>query len=77
MMVREALVLVAVGASLGTCAALAAGRYIDSQLFGVSLGDPAATLVAIFVLLALTATAAGIPARRASRIHPVAALRCE
>jgi ABC-type lipoprotein release transport system permease subunit len=77
MVVREALALVAVGAVLGTFAAVAAGRYISNQLFGVSPGDPAATIVAIFLLLAVTVAAACIPARRASRIHPVAALRCE
>ena len=77
LVVREALALVAIGATLGTFAALAAGRFIGAQLFGVTPGDPAATAAAMFVLLVVTVSAACIPARRASRIHPVAALRSE
>lgn len=77
MVVREALVLVAIGAALGTAGALAAGRFIGAQLFGVAPGDPAVTAAAIFVLLVVTASAACIPALRASRIDPVAALRSE
>ena len=77
MVVREALGLVAIGATLGTIAALASGRFIGAQLFGVTPGDPTATTAAIFVLLVVTVSAACIPALRASRIHPVAALRSE
>jgi predicted permease len=77
MIVREAMALVALGAALGTAAALAAGRFIGTQLFGVTPGDPFTTAAAILVLLIVTVTAACIPAVRASRIHPVAALRSE
>ena len=77
MVVRKALVLVAIGAMLGTVAAFAAGRLIGAQLFGVTPGDPAATAAAIFVLFVVTVSAAFIPAVRASCIHPVAALRSE
>jgi predicted permease len=77
MVVREALSLVSIGAALGLAGSFAAGRFINSQLFEVSPADPAATVLAIFVLLVLTAIACGIPARRASRIHPVTALRYE
>ena len=77
MVVREALTLVAIGATLGTFASLAAGRFIGAQLFGVAPGDPSGTAAAIFLLLAITVSAACIPALRASRIHPVAALRSE
>ena len=77
MVVREALALVAIGAMLGTVVAIASGRFISTQLFGVTPGDPAATAAAMFVLLVVTVSAASIPALRASRIHPVAALRSE
>ena len=77
MMLRETLVLVAIGAVVGTVAATAASGYISAQLFGVTPGDPIATGAAIGVLLAVTLAATYLPARRASRIDPVVALRYE
>ena len=77
MVARESLQLVVLGATLGTVVALFAGRFVSSQLFGVAPGDPLATGAAILLLLAVTALAGYLPARRASRIHPVIALRCE
>jgi predicted permease len=77
MVVRESLKLVVLGATLGAVVALFASRFVSSQLFGVAPGDPLATLAAIVLLLAVTAVAGYLPARRASRIHPVTALRCE
>ena len=77
MMVRETLLLVTIGGALGTLAALVANRYLDSQLFGVTPRDPVAIVVALSVL-AIVAMAAGyVPARQASRIDPVRALRAE
>ena len=69
--------LVAVGATIGTGTALVGSRLVSNQLLGVQPGDPTAIAAAILVLLAVTAAAACIPARRASRIHPVTALRTE
>jgi hypothetical protein len=77
MVVRESLKLVVLGATLGAVVALFASRFVSSQLFGVAPGDPLATGAAIVLLLAVTAVAGYLPARRASRIHPVIALRCE
>jgi predicted permease len=77
MMVRETLVLVVAGIALGTMTAIIASRYVSTQLFGVTPGDPVATGAAIALLLAVTLTAAYLPARRASRIDPVTALRYE
>jgi predicted permease len=77
MMVRETLMLVAGGAALGTAASLAANRYIAGQLFGVSPGDPLAIAVALSVLACVTLIAGYVPARHASRIDPVTALRAE
>jgi predicted permease len=77
MVVRETLGLVVVGAALGSLASLAAGGYLRHQLFGVSPGDPLAVAVAILLLLAVTIAAGYRPARRATRINPVIALRYE
>jgi predicted permease len=77
MMVRETLLLVSIGAALGTLASLAANRYIAGQLFGVTPRDPMAIAVALSVLAFVTMVAGYVPARHASRIDPVKALRAE
>ena len=77
MVIREMLVLVAVGAILGIAGATVASRQVSSQLFGVAPGDSRATFLAILVILIATTVAAYLPARRASRIDPVVALRQE
>jgi predicted permease len=77
LVVRRGVGLVAIGLVLGTAAALAAGRVGSSLLFGVTPADPV-TLTAGAVLLALAAAlATAIPARRATRVDPVVALRTE
>jgi predicted permease len=77
MMVRETLLLVIAGAALGTLASLAASRYIAGQLFGVTPRDPVAIAAALFVLAIVTMASGYVPARQASRIDPVKALRAE
>jgi predicted permease len=77
MMVRETLLLVIIGAALGTLASLAANRYVAGQLFGVTPRDPVAIVVALSVLGIVTMVAGYVPARQASRIDPVRALRAE
>jgi putative ABC transport system permease protein len=77
LVLREALLLLGVGLLVGLPAALALGRYAQSQLFGVHFADPL-TLVLAVLSLAVSATLAGvIPARRASRVDPIRALRYE
>jgi predicted permease len=77
MVLVGALRTVGIGVCIGTVAALAAGRLIAAQLYGVNARDPV-TFAAIAGLLALVAIAAsGIPALRAARIDPMAALRAE
>ncbi|NLZ03802.1 MAG: FtsX-like permease family protein [Phycisphaerae bacterium] len=77
MVFREGLVLTVVGLFFGLLLGLGVARVAASLLYGVSPIDPV-SVVATVVLLALTAVLAGlIPARRAARIDPMAALRYE
>jgi predicted permease len=75
MIARETLLLVGIGAALGTLASLAATTYIAGQLFDVTPRDPVALGVALLVLAVVTLVAGFVPARQASRIDPVSALR--
>ena len=77
LVLRGVLMLLAPGALIGLAGALAAGRFIESLLYGVRPGDPAHLGIAVAMLVAATALAAYLPARRAARLDPVAALREE
>jgi putative ABC transport system permease protein len=73
----RAAVVTAVGIVVGAASALALTRLMSALLYGVEPGDPA-TFVAVAVLLGLIALVAGyIPARRATRVDAMAALRAE
>jgi len=77
MVVGQGLKLVLVGVAVGLAAAFALTRVMSSLLFGVSATDPA-TLTAISLLLvAVAALASYIPARRATKVDPLIALRYE
>ena len=74
---REALVLVLVGIAIGIPIALGALRLISSMLFGLKPTDPLTLAGAIVFMLAVAAIAGYLPARRASRVDPMVALRYE
>jgi predicted permease len=75
MVVREGLRVCAIGVAIGLVLSAAATRFLSSLLFGVSATDPAVFAGAALFLLGVGALAAYAPARRASRIDPMTALR--
>lgn len=77
LLMRDGVMLVAIGAGVGLLVAAAAARALQALLFGVTAFDPAAFVVAPLLLLAVGALAAFLPARRASRIDPARAFRAE
>ena len=77
MILRESMIMVAIGAVIGLGGALAGGRFVESVLFGLSTTD-VWTISAVIALTVLVSLAAGyLPARRASRVDPMVALRYE
>jgi predicted permease len=75
LVIREALVLVSIGGAVGVSLSLLAGRGIGSMLYGVRAIDPASYATGLTLLVAVASLAAYVPARRASRIDPMVALR--
>jgi ABC-type antimicrobial peptide transport system permease subunit len=74
---REVFVWIAVGIAVGLPVTLAGGRLVKTMLYGLSGSDPS-SLIAAVVVLGLAGLAAGyLPARRASRVEPMVALRYE
>ncbi|HYN10081.1 MAG TPA: ABC transporter permease [Vicinamibacterales bacterium] len=74
---RSALRLSLFGIALGVPVALAGGRLISSQLFGISATDPATIAAAAALLVLVAVGAAYVPARRASGVDPIATLRSD
>jgi putative ABC transport system permease protein len=77
LILKQGLALTLIGVAAGVLGALAAARVMFGLLYGVTATDPA-TFVAISLLLAIVAMlACYLPARRAARVEPIAALRHE
>ena len=77
MVLRESLLLVAIGVAIGLPAVAAAGKLIGSLLYGLTPADPTALISATILMFAVAALAGFIPARRAMRVDPMVALRYE
>ena len=77
MVLREVGVLIGIGLAIGISAALATTRLLESFLYGIKSNDPATLSFAAGVLALVAAIAGYLPARRASRLDPMAALREE
>lgn len=77
MVLRETLWIVLAGIAIGTPLAWLGTKLLESQLFGLSPHDPRTILLAIAAIVAVTIIAGYLPARRASRVDPIKALRYE
>ena len=77
MMLKQGMSLVLTGVLIGSAASLAVGRLVARMLYGVSASDPLSVTAAAVVLLAVALLACYLPARSASRLDPLIALREE
>jgi ABC-type antimicrobial peptide transport system permease subunit len=77
MVLRESVMPVITGLAVGAAITLVATRWVNSLLFGVSAHDPQTMAVSVLVFLMIAGAAAFVPARRASRIDPLRALRTD
>ena len=77
MVLRESMIMVAIGVAIGLAGALASGRFVESVLFGLSTTDLWTIGTAIAVTILVSLAAGYLPARRAARVDPMVALRYE
>ena len=77
MIVRDSLRLIGVGIIIGVPSAILLMRLARSFLFGLTTSDPLTLFTAVVVLAAVALSAAYVPARRASHVDPMVALRIE
>ena len=75
LILKQGMTLVTVGVGIGFVATLIVGRLLSRMLYGVGASDPVSVSVAAVVLIAVAAVACYLPARRATRIDPLVALR--
>ena len=77
LVMRRGVALASIGIAAGMVAAFAGARYLQSMLFGVEPRDPATFISVAAMFAAVALTAAYLPARRATRVDPMVALRVE
>ena len=77
MVMLEGIRLTAIGVMIGEGTAFGLTRFLSAQLYSIPARDPLAFSAVPFLFLAVVAVATYLPARRATRIDPLAALRCE
>jgi putative ABC transport system permease protein len=77
LVVRQGMLLAGIGCVVGLCGAMLGTRALRSMLFGISPADPMTFAAVMMLLLAAAACACYLPARRATRVDPLVALRAE
>jgi predicted permease len=77
MVLRESLLICAIGALIGVPAALACSSLLRTMLFGLSASDPVSFTMALAGVVVIAVVASAVPALRASAVDPMVALRCE
>ena len=77
LILREALLLVIAGVAVGLPMIFAVTRLASTLLFGLTATDPVSLLFAALLMLAVAMVAGYLPSRRATRVDPMVALRCE
>ena len=77
MVLRESLVLMAIGIAFGIPLSVAASRAIKAGLFFVNPADPLNLIAAVLIMSAALLAGSYIPARRATKVNPMVALRYE
>ncbi|HYL77393.1 MAG TPA: ABC transporter permease [Bryobacteraceae bacterium] len=77
LVLMESLLMIVIGTAIGISAALGATRLISTKLFGITATDPITIAAAALLMIAVGALAGFLPAQRASRVDPIAALRYE
>jgi putative ABC transport system permease protein len=77
MILKQGATLAVMGAILGLIGSLALMRFLGSQLYDIKPGDPATLVGAALLMVAVALAASYIPARRATRVDPMVALRYE
>jgi predicted permease len=77
LVMREVLLLLVIGLAVGIPSAMALGRLVSTQLYGIQPYDPGIAVGTMLLLTVVSAAAGLIPAHRASRIDPILALRYE
>jgi len=75
MILKEVAVLALIGVAVGLPGGYGLGRYVETQLFGLTARDPLTFILATVTLLATALLAGYVPAARATRVHPMVALR--